>query len=88
MRTSKPAKPIRKASKPARLVHDDYRPSIEPFAPTLEDREWSENALRGVFDDPPFWDQLSAIAHDFRARGDDLGRFVGQELDRPVTTAR
>jgi hypothetical protein len=27
-------------------------------------------------------------SRDFRERGDDIGRFVGQELDRLVTTAR
>jgi hypothetical protein len=73
---------------PALVSDNDCKPSVEPFTPTLEDREWAENALRGLFDGPSFWDQLSAIAREFRESGDELCRFVGKELDRLVVTAR
>jgi hypothetical protein len=52
------------AMNPAPIFDNDCKPSAEPFTSTPEDREWAENALRGVFDGPSFWDQLSAIARE------------------------
>jgi hypothetical protein len=63
---------------------------VEPYSPNADERTWAEDEFRGVFDRPAvpaFWDQASALARDLRDVGDDLSRFVGQELERIVTLA-
>jgi hypothetical protein len=90
MRAPLPRKAPATKPAPAPTVPAEHRPAVSPFSPDPADRQWADDSFRGVFDAPPappFWDQVSAVARDFRECGDDLSRFVGHELDRLVAIA-
>jgi hypothetical protein len=99
-RAVKPSRVSRAASRPfgegldaftTRYAAEDFRPAVEPFAPSLEDRSEAETILRDAFEptvDRAFWFRLEATARTFRGRNDAVGRFVADELERIIQTAR
>jgi hypothetical protein len=84
---------VRKASqpRPVAIVADEYRPELEPFAPTPEDRDWAENEFRGIFEDinegPRFTDALQLAARRFRSASGEINTFIAAELDRLAALA-
>ncbi len=73
--------------KPFRLTDDDYRPSIEAFSPSLEDRSWAEAMFRPVAEGPGFVGALQIAARRFRTAPGEFNSFVAGELDRLAALA-